>query len=57
MESTRKKQAYANGYVYVEVHVQIGAFGFLYIDEILKITVMNLRQQLLHDIFHIPEVT
>jgi hypothetical protein len=29
----------------------------MYIDEILKITVMNLRQQLLHDIFHIPEVT
>jgi len=29
-ESTRKKQAYANGYVYVEVHVQIGPFGFLF---------------------------
>lgn len=29
-ESTRKKQAYSNGYVYVEVHVQIGPFGFLF---------------------------
>ena len=29
-ESTRKKQAYTNGYVYVEVHVQIGPFGFLF---------------------------
>jgi len=29
-ESTRKKQSYTNGYVYVEVHVQIGRFGFLF---------------------------
>jgi hypothetical protein len=29
-ESTKKKQAYTNGYVYVEVHVQIGPFGFLF---------------------------
>jgi hypothetical protein len=29
-ESTKKKQAYTNGYVYVEVHLQIGPFGFLY---------------------------
>ena len=29
-ESSRKKQAYTNGYVYVEVHVQIGPFGFLF---------------------------
>jgi len=29
-ESSRKKQTYTNGYVYVEVHVQIGPFGFLF---------------------------
>lgn len=29
-ESTKSKQAYTNGYVYVEVHVQIGPFGFLF---------------------------
>lgn len=29
-ESTKSKQAYTNGYVYVEVHVQIGSFGFLF---------------------------
>ena len=29
-ESTGKKQAYTNGYVYVEVHVQIGPIGFLF---------------------------
>ena len=29
-ESSKKKQAYTNGYVYVEVHLQIGPFGFLY---------------------------
>ena len=29
-ESTQKKQAYTNGYVYVEVHLQIGPFGFLF---------------------------
>jgi hypothetical protein len=29
-ESSRKKQAYSNGYVYVEVHLQIGPIGFLY---------------------------
>ena len=29
-ESTSKKQAYTNGYVYVEVHVQIGPIGFLF---------------------------
>ncbi len=27
-ESTRKKQVYSNGYVYVEVHIEIGPFGF-----------------------------
>jgi hypothetical protein len=29
-ESTQKRQAYTNGYVYVELHLQIGPFGFLY---------------------------
>ena len=29
-ESSRKKPAYANGYVYVEVHIQIGPLGFLF---------------------------
>jgi hypothetical protein len=29
-ESSRKKQVYTNGYAYVEVHVQIGALGFLF---------------------------
>jgi len=29
-ESSKKKQTYTNGYVYVEVHVQIGPFGFLF---------------------------
>ncbi len=29
-ESSKKKQAYTNGYVYVEVHLQLGPFGFLY---------------------------
>lgn len=29
-ESSKKRQAYTNGYVYVEVHLQIGPFGFLY---------------------------
>jgi len=29
-ESTRKRQAWSNGYVYVELHVQIGPFGFLF---------------------------
>lgn len=29
-ESTRKKQVYSNGYVYVEIHVQIGLIGFLF---------------------------
>jgi len=29
-ESSRKKQIYTNGYVYVEVHLQIGSFGFLF---------------------------
>jgi hypothetical protein len=29
-ESTKKKQAYVNGYVYVEVHLQIGPIGFLF---------------------------
>jgi len=29
-ESSKKKQAYTNGYVYVEVHLQVGPFGFLY---------------------------
>ena len=29
-ESSKKKQAYTNGYVYVEVHVQIGPCGFLF---------------------------
>jgi len=29
-ESSKKKQVYTNGYVYVEVHVQIGPIGFLF---------------------------
>ena len=29
-ESTGKKQVYTNGYVYVEMHLQIGPFGFLF---------------------------
>ena len=29
-ESSRKKQVYTNGFVYVEVHVQIGPIGFLF---------------------------
>lgn len=29
-ESTRKRQSWSNGYVYVELHVQIGPFGFLF---------------------------
>jgi hypothetical protein len=29
-ESSKRKQVYTNGYVYVEVHVQIGPFGFLF---------------------------
>jgi hypothetical protein len=29
-ESTRQRQAWCNGYVYVELHVQIGPFGFLF---------------------------
>jgi len=29
-DSRKKKQAYTNGYVYVEVHLQIGLFGFLF---------------------------
>jgi hypothetical protein len=29
-ESTGRKAVYTNGYVYVEVHVQIGPFGFLF---------------------------
>jgi hypothetical protein len=28
--STRKRQSWCNGYVYVELHVQIGPFGFLF---------------------------
>lgn len=27
-DSTRRKQVYSNGYVYVEVHIEIGPFGF-----------------------------
>ena len=29
-ESTQKRQVYTTGYVYVEAHVQIGPFGFLF---------------------------
>jgi hypothetical protein len=29
-ESTQTKQVYTNGYVYVEMHLQIGPFGFLF---------------------------
>jgi len=29
-ESSRKKPTYANGYVYMEVHIQIGPLGFLF---------------------------
>jgi len=29
-ESTRKRQSWCNGYVFVELHLQIGPFGFLF---------------------------
>lgn len=29
-ESTRKRQSWSNGYVYVELHLQVGPFGFLF---------------------------
>jgi hypothetical protein len=29
-ESSRRRQSWSNGYVYVELHVQIGPFGFLF---------------------------
>ena len=29
-DSSRKKQVYSNGYVYVELHIQIGPIGFLF---------------------------
>jgi len=29
-ESTKKRQAWSNGYVYVELHLQVGPFGFLF---------------------------
>lgn len=29
-ESNRKRQSWSNGYVYVELHVQMGPFGFLF---------------------------
>lgn len=29
-ESSRKKPSWSNGYVYVELHIQIGPFGFLF---------------------------
>lgn len=29
-ESTRRRSSWSNGYVYVELHVQIGPFGFLF---------------------------
>jgi hypothetical protein len=29
-ESSRKRQTWSNGYVYVELHLQIGPFGFLF---------------------------
>lgn len=29
-ESSRKRQSWSNGYVYVELHVQVGPFGFLF---------------------------
>jgi len=30
LESTRRKQVYSNGYVYVETHIQIGPLGFTF---------------------------
>lgn len=30
IESTRRRQSWCNGYVYVELHLQIGPFGFLF---------------------------
>lgn len=29
-ESSRKRQSWSNGYVYVELHLQVGPFGFLF---------------------------
>ena len=29
-DSTRRKQVFSNGYVYVEIHIQIGPIGFLF---------------------------
>lgn len=29
-ESSRKRQSWSNGYVYVELHLQVGLFGFLF---------------------------
>jgi hypothetical protein len=29
-ESTKKRQVWSNGYVYVEMHLQVGPFGFLF---------------------------
>jgi hypothetical protein len=42
-ESSRKKPAYANGYVYVEVHIQIGPLGFLF-DTRLYLREKKIRQ-------------
>jgi len=41
--STRKKPVYSNGYVYVEVHIQIGPLGFLF-DTRLYLREKSVRQ-------------
>lgn len=42
-ESTRKRQSWCNGYVYVELHLQIGPFGFL-LDTRLYLREKKVRQ-------------
>jgi len=42
-DSTRKKPVYSNGYVYVEVHIQIGPLGFLF-DTRLYLRQKSVRQ-------------
>jgi hypothetical protein len=42
-ESTRKRQSWCNGYVYVELHLQIGPFGFLF-DTRLYLRAKKVRQ-------------
>lgn len=42
-DSTRKKQVFSNGYVYVEVHIQLGPLGFLF-DTRLYLREKTIRQ-------------